>query len=221
MNIRIEFVFFENLLTIISIGVSIFIAYHIFFLSKRITFKDKLAHYKAVEKLVKEILGKIYDAKQRNRVYIVDIDMYDKYPSNDSGRYSHIAGGLKDSAIDGVEIVLFETETVQHISGDKYRKAKDGTDRAYRIGVIPYERIIDFKLDGDGANNSPLIYCKFKPKWVINKNRPIKIAGIKIPRLQKEWFPFAKYRYYRKNPNYDSRKNYYWEIYSEPIRLLD
>lgn len=98
---------------------------------------------------------------------------------------------------------------------------KSGSDYAYRVGVIPYEWIIDIKLDGDGANNSPLIFCKFKSKWRANKNHPITIAGIKIPRMCKEWFPFVKYRYYRKNPNYDSLKNYYWEQYSESIKLVD
>lgn len=90
----------EVALSIFSIIISTFIAYHIFFLSKRLSMRDKLAHQKIINEYISRLKSEIYSKKRCSRVYLVDADVYEKYyPNNDNkfGRYSHIKGEIKDA----------------------------------------------------------------------------------------------------------------------------
>lgn len=50
----------EVALSIFSIIISTFIAYHIFFLSKRLSMRDKLAHQKIINEYISRLKSEIY-----------------------------------------------------------------------------------------------------------------------------------------------------------------
>lgn len=53
----------EVALSIFSIIISTFIAYHIFFLSKRLSMRDKLAHQKIINEYISRLKSEIYSKK--------------------------------------------------------------------------------------------------------------------------------------------------------------
>ncbi len=63
----------EVALSIFSIIISTFIAYHIFFLSKRLSMRDKLAHQKIINEYISRLKSEIYSKKRCSRVYLVDM----------------------------------------------------------------------------------------------------------------------------------------------------
>lgn len=101
--------FFNIIIAIIGISVSIFIVYHIYFLSKRLTFKDKWQHRKDIDAKVRQLQSEMWYGNRRNRVYLVDISTYEYYPdTTPNGRLSHISGVMKGCYLGGVIIERHE-----------------------------------------------------------------------------------------------------------------
>lgn len=182
---------------IIGVVISSIIAYHIYYLLKRMTFKDKWQHRKNIESKVRQLQSEIWYENRRNRVYLVDINTYGYYPgSSPNGRLSHLVGGMKGCYLGGVII-----ERNQQIL---FNDENENIQKAVKFGIIPYDWIIDIDMDGDSANSSPLIYCYFK------NNKGQKDEAIK-------YTPFKSYEYYRLNEDYNNDENYPWEIFGIQI----
>jgi len=190
---------FSIIISIIGIVISSFIAYHIYYLSKRLTFKDKWQHRLNIEEKIRLLQSEIWYKNRRNRVYLVDINTYKYYPGDaPNGRPSHISGGLKECYLGGVIIERHEQISLKDENGN--------IQKAVKFGVIPYEWIVDIEMDGDSANSSALIYCYFK------NNKGQKDEMIK-------YTPFQSYEYYLLNENYNKEVDYPWQIFGVQIDL--
>ncbi len=225
----------EVALSIFSIIISTFIAYHIFFLSKRLSMRDKLAHQKIINEYISRLKSEIYSKKRCSRVYLVDADVYEKYyPNNDNkfGRYSHIRGEIKDAFFNGIEIITETINVVQDTEGKYIRCSNEKLTennkmKAIKVGIIPYDWVIDINLKGDDTNGSALIYCYFRKKsnWKFERRVKLNKEGnmyrTKLCLLSREWLPFKTYEYYLLNPNFQENINYPWEIYLYPIKVYD
>lgn len=187
------------IINVIGILITSFIGYHLYYLSKRLTFKDNWLHRKNIEEKIKKLNSEIWYENRRNRVYIVDVDTYDFYPGTaPKNRPTHIVGGLKNYHLGGVIIERSSRISVT----DEY-----GIDiKVVKFGIIPFSWIVDIELEGDSANSSALIYCYFK------NTDGKKDEGMKFT-------PFKSYEYYILNEEYNEATNYPWEIYSANIDL--
>lgn len=191
--------FLSIIISLIGIAISSFIAYHIYYLSKRMTFKDRWQHRKNVEAKVKQLQSEIWYKNRRNKIYLVDINTYEYYPgATPNGRLSHISGGLKECYLGGVIIERHEQILLKDGNGN--------TQKAVKFGIIPYDWIVDIDMDGDSTNSSALIYCYFK------NNKGQKDEATK-------YTPFKFYEYYLLNEDYKKDNNYPWEIFGIQIDL--
>jgi len=156
----------ENYGWFISLLIQSFIAYHIFFLSKRLSDKAKLEHKERIKKKAEELkLGK--------EVYLVNVKRYFKdYPSNKEkmfGGYSHIKAEIKTTRFDGIEFFCGIKEIYRRPDGcltfnSESEKTAQEKIKVFEVGVIPYEWIEYIDLRGDEHGFVPLFFGDFKGK---------------------------------------------------------
>lgn len=207
---------------VIGLVVSSIIAYHVWFLSKRISKKAKLDHKKDIKNKIYQLLKEIYVTKsRRQRVYLIDIDVYEKYyPLNDNifERDSHFPAGLKGLSYDGVEFFTHGLTVYKSNSGDVCFTKKNVNDSPINVqivGLLPYDWIVDVEKNGDEHNTSSLIYCHFnnKSRWKFGRReldttmwkdgKPIQKTR-NVWRIYRTWSPFKKYKYYEKSTVYEA-----------------
>ena len=151
---------------------------------------------------------------------------------NKFGRYSHIKGEIKDAFFNGIEIITETINVVQDTEGKYIRCSNEKLTennkmKAIKVGIIPYDWVIDINLKGDDTNGSALIYCYFRKKsnWKFERRVKLNKEGnmyrTKLCLLSREWLPFKTYEYYLLNPNFQENINYPWEIYLYPIKVYD
>lgn len=188
----------------ISLIIQIFIAYHVFFLSKRISNREKLQHKDTIKNKAEELLWKVRQSKINSEVYLVNIKRYFKdYPSNTEKRfegYSHIKAEIKATRFDGIEFFAEPpVQVYQRSDGSlSFRgSAKEKAFNAFPVGVVPYEWIEHIDIEGDEYAFVPLFYCYFKGRtnWKFWK------------RFQFYGYPYKKMYYYRLNDGYDARSD--------------
>lgn len=196
-----------NLGWVIGIVIEIFIAYHVFFLSKKLSNRAKLKHTERIKRKAEELLLKINRNGLNRTTYLVNINRYFKdYPSNKQKRfegYSHIKAEIKAIRFDGVEFFAGMPVDVYKKSNGQLSfqgKNKERIFRSYPIGVVPYEWIEHIDLGGDEYGYVPLFYCHFKGKtnWKFWK------------RLLFFGYPYKRIVYYRES-----------EVYHEGSDLVD
>lgn len=158
-----------NIFEIAGIAISVFIAYHIFFLSKRISNSSKLEHKEKVKNSAQIILNKIQRENLRSKVYLVNSNRYFKdYPGNQEklvSGYSHIRAELKAVRYNGIEFFCSMPEQGYFTRDGKITLNSDGNKEAfliYQVGIVPYEWIEHVDPEGDEYGYVPLFYCKFK-----------------------------------------------------------
>jgi len=159
---------FNNLIGIISIIVGGFIAYHVYFLSKKIDLKDRLSHKENIRKTVDQILHESSRGIS-SRCELVNVKKYlTHYPdSNDKNKngYTYFGGELKALRFNGVEFFCGARELYKTNRGD-YSLQKKDNDRekfnAFEVGVVPYEWIEHIDPDGDEFSYRPQFFAKFK-----------------------------------------------------------
>jgi len=146
----------DNYVWILSLAAQVFIAYHVFFLSKRLTNKARLKHKENIKNKADKILYRIHSKKLRSKVYLVNINRYFKdYPSNEEKNFSgcsHIAAEIKSTRFDGVEFFAeMPRKVYRRPDGKLSFKKKDYKDEgnAYPVGLVPYEWIDHIDKDGD------------------------------------------------------------------------
>ena len=92
---------------LISLFIQGFIAYHVFFLSRKLSNRARLEHKEKIKQKAEELLSEIYRKKLTGEVYLVNIKRYFKdYPSNKEKRfegYSEIKAEIKATVFDGIE----------------------------------------------------------------------------------------------------------------------
>lgn len=156
---------------IISLFIQGFIAYHIFFLSKRLSNRARLEHKDKIKKKAEDLLSKTHRQKLNSKVYLVNINRYfNDYPSNKEKRfegYSHIRAEIKSTRFDGIQFFsAMPVEVYKKSSGRLSFKGKieEKVFNAFPVSVVPYEWIEYVDLDGDEYAYVPLFYCHFKGK---------------------------------------------------------
>lgn len=189
----------EHLWEIVSLLISIFIGYHIFHLSKRLSIKDRLEHKQKIKKEVEEHLYEIHSEGLNSEVYLVNINRYYKdYPSNSEKRfegYSHLRAELKAARFDGIEFFAeMPIQIYQKQDGKLYRKGEDHEKVfiAFPVGVVPYEWIEHIDFRGDEYGYVPLFYCRFGAP--ANWNFWRKLLFMR--------FPYKKIVYYKESETY-------------------
>lgn len=188
----------------ISLLIQSFIAYHVFFLSQRLTNRERLKHKDSIKKKADELLSEIRRKKLNSEVHLVNINRYFKdYPSNEEKRfegYSHIRAEIKTTRFDGIE---FFAEMPREV----YRK-KDGTlsfngtkkehvFNAFPVGVVPYEWIEHVDIEGDEFAYVPQFYCYFKGKTNWRFWKQLLFFG----------YPYKRMLYYRLSDVYDEHND--------------
>ncbi|MFA6486159.1 MAG: hypothetical protein WCT40_02225 [Candidatus Magasanikbacteria bacterium] len=159
----------ENLVGIIGIVVGGFIAYHVYFLSKRINLKDKLVHKDNIRKRVEPILEKIYKGRN-SKVELINLKKYlTNYPhSNEENRYgyTYLGAELKALKFDGVELFCGVREVYKNTNGTLTLKQGEGAVReSYNVleaGIIPYEWIEYIDEQGDEFSYRPQFFTNYK-----------------------------------------------------------
>jgi hypothetical protein len=158
----------NNLVGLIGILVGSFIAYHVYFLSKRLGLKDKLNHKKAIRRQVEPILEKIRQGVN-SKCELVNVKKYfTHYPQkNDETRdgYTYFTGELKALRFDGVEFFssiqeLYKTESGNFTLKKSYNERLNFN--VFEVGVIPYEWIDYVDPRGDEFSYRPQFFAKFK-----------------------------------------------------------
>lgn len=190
----------QNYGWVISISIQGFIAYHIFFLSKQLSNKEKLSHKERVKQKVEDLLAEIHKKGLNSEVYLVNINRYFKdYPANDEkilGGYSHIKAEVKSARFDGVEFFCSMPEQVYKKPNGKLSFSGEVSEKAFLafpVGIVPYEWIEFIDLNGDEYGYVPLFFCRFKANvyWKKSWRRFIPMG-----------YPYKKLVYYRESDVY-------------------
>ena len=210
---------YDWIIGLLSIAVSVIIAYHIHKLSKRLSTKENLTNIKLIKDQTKEIISEVYTIKgRRKKVIVINLKDIKKYPNGGS-----TAGSIKDATYGGVEVFLPEIRKI-YITKHNKLTLKGKNNKLYRevqvVGIIPYKWIEYIEPHGDEYNSCALrIFCRFKKynpylHFSFHKNY-FKLKGLKyLFKLNLYYFlPYSKFIYYTENPNYVEGNNYYWEQY--------
>lgn len=189
---------------IVSLLIQGFIAYHVFFLSQRLSNRERLKHKEIIKRNADELLLEIRRKKLNSEVYLVNINRYFKdYPSNTEKRfegYSHIKAEIKTTRFDGIEFFAEMPKEVyrKHDGSLSFKGTKkERVFNAYPVGVVPYEWIEHVDPIGDEFAYVPLFYCHFKGRthWKFWK------------RLLFFGYPYKRMLYYRLSDVYDERND--------------
>lgn len=201
----------------ISLLIQSFIAYHVFFLTQRLSNRERLKHKDAIKNKADELLSEIRRKKTNSEVYLVNINRYFKdYPSNTEKRfegYSHIRAEIKITRFDGIEFFAEPpVEVYRKPDGSLSFKGskKDKVFNAYPVGVVPYEWIEHVDITGDEYAYVPLFYCHFKGKTNWKFWRRFLFFG----------YPYKQMLYYRLSDVYEEKNDpmeMKYAYISEPI----
>lgn len=189
---------YGGFIEIIGILVGIFIAYHIYYLSKSIDYKQKLKHKEEIRKKANKILGRIRNENVNSEVYLINIDRYYKdYPQNEEkrGAYSHLKAEIKTTNFRGVEFFSISPISLyRKNNGNLTKKEIQNSEvlNAFPVSTVPYSWIEDIDPTGDEFNGCPLFFVKYKGRsfWGFWK------------RFGLYKHPYSKTDYYELNPNY-------------------
>lgn len=189
-----------NYIWVIGLLIQGFIAYHVFFLSKKLSSRTRLEHKEKIKRKVEELLSEIHKKKLNSEVYLVNINRYFKdYPSNKEKTfdgYSHIKAEIKSTRFNGVQFFCSMPVEVYRKQNGKLsfnRREEEFFFNAFPIGIIPYEWIEYVDLRGDEYGYVPLFYCHFRGKiyWKRSWRRFLPFG-----------YPYKEIVYYRESKVY-------------------
>lgn len=161
----------NNAVGLLGIVIGGFIAYHVFFLSRRINLKDRLVHKDNIRRRTEPLLGFI-SAGTARRVDLVNVKKYlTHYPnSNEETRhgYTYLRAEIKTLKFDGVEFFSGVQEVYKKQDGSlTLRPGPNRTSEPYNAleaGLIPYEWIEYVDVEGDEYGGYPLFFTRFNGK---------------------------------------------------------
>lgn len=191
----------NDIIQTIGILVGIVIAFLIYRLERRMSFRDKLAHRAKLQSEIEPLLREIKDGRRR-KVELLNVKRYEiDYPNNNEGKEGHTYWGaeLYRYGFNGIEFFssveeLYLTDTGEYTLKKTKKKAKFNVLVA---GVIPYEWIEYFDLDGDEFEGRPQFYVYFNGEL----RSDIAVKTYKVP--------YKAYHYYRSNEKYNKDTNPY------------
>ncbi len=178
---------------IISLLIQIIIAYHVYFLSVRLTNKAKLKHKTDILNKCQSLFRNIDTQEQAVEVHLVNTSRYYKdYPSNDLTLlgYSYIRAELKSARFDGLEFFVSLPENIYKRKDGKLTTHKGNNQlycKAFPVGLVPYDWIDHIDKDGDEYGFVPQIFCSFKGSLYWKNNLLKKIL---------RGYPYSKIMYY-------------------------
>lgn len=187
----------SDVIAVIGLLVSSFIAYNIYFLSKRLTFQDEMAHGAKIRKQVDGLLADIRKG-YNSKIEFINVKRYKKdYPHNNEKNrhgYTYQAAELKGYSYDGVEFFNSVQEAYLDTDGNvtlKKTKNKAGFN-VLEVGIVPFEWIVYVDPVGDDTAYRPQFFTKFKGK--IDKNRPHRV-------------PYESFRYCKPSEYYNPKND--------------
>lgn len=158
----------QNIVGMIGILVGSFIGYHVYFLSKKLDFEDKLSHKDSVRRQVEPLLGRIASGIS-SKSELVNVKRYFKhYPHNNERSrhgYTYMGAELKALRFDGVEFFCGVHEAFRDDGGRVYLHGGVGltqeASNIFAVGVIPYEWIEYVDARGDEFSYRPQFFIQF------------------------------------------------------------
>lgn len=182
MEINYTLNIWSDVLAIISILVSGFVAYHIYVLTKRLSAREKYEH----ELRITNAISKFPDGVN---LILADVEKYDKEDLRNES-YRKQGAGLFN-IIPAVGVEFMQRPTGEH----------DGVP----FGLVPFEWI-EYVRDYDSEDNKPIILCKFKGvKWYKNFRSPFEEINYyyKNPNFREGHDPYSfSYTHTKPNSNY-------------------
>ncbi|MFA6973484.1 MAG: hypothetical protein WC238_01945 [Parcubacteria group bacterium] len=159
----------NNIIGIIGIIISGIIAYHVYYLSRRLNLKGMLSHKDYIRKQVEPILQSIRQGVNR-KSELVNEKKYLKYYPHDNAfsrhGYTYMAAELKSLRFDGVEFFCGIKEIFKKQNGkltiQKENRVEPEKYNAFETGIIPYEWIEYVDSRGDEFSYRPQFFVKFK-----------------------------------------------------------
>jgi hypothetical protein len=181
----------SDVLAVIGILVSAFIAYNIYFLSKRLTFQDTLLNAAQIREKTDPLLADIRKGNS-SKIEFINVKRYKKdYPhNNEKSRHGYTYQGaeLKGYSYDGVE--FFNTVHKGYLDAEGKLTLTETKKAAgfnvFEVGVVPYEWIVYVDPIGDDTAYRPQFFAKFKGKFKT---------------------PYKTARYYRTSEHYDPKND--------------
>lgn len=187
----------SDVIAIIGVLVSAFIAYNIYFLSKRLTFQDTMLKAAQIREKVDRLLAEINKGSNR-KIEFINTKRYKKdYPHNNEENrhgYTYQAAELKGYSYDGVE--FFNSVHDGYLDADgnlTLKKTKKSAGYVvFEVGVVPYEWIVYIDPVGDDTAYRPQFFAKFKGR--IGKRGKYKV-------------PYKSFRYCKVSEHYDPKND--------------
>ncbi|HEY5587982.1 MAG TPA: hypothetical protein VIK86_03395, partial [Candidatus Paceibacterota bacterium] len=159
--------FMDNIVGIIGIIVGGFIAYHLFFLSRKINLKEELNHRSKLKRDIEPLLIKIRSGIS-SKVELINVKKYrTHYPDSnnlDVDGYTYIGAELKALKFDGVEFFCGIKDAYRNSDGKLTLQKENAVKQDFNIyeaGVIPYKWIEHIDIDGDEYSYRPQFFVKF------------------------------------------------------------
>lgn len=191
-----------NFIWVLTILIQWVIAYHVYYLSKKIWIDERLQHEQTVSSSIRYIRWDSYkgiDSSEFFReVLLVNKDnYYTKYPDNEHSIFSahtHEKVELMGLSFDWVECIMKVEELYEtnwgNLSFIKRKWSKPIT--ALKVWIVEYNNIYHIDQEWDEFSYRPKIFCSYiwDTRWYI------KLRRLRLTRLKT---PFIRYRYYKKN----------------------
>lgn len=162
--------FAENAVGLLSIIIGGFIAYHVYFLSKKLDLRDKLSNKNNLRKQVEALLTRIAKGIRRD-VELVNCKKYEKHYPNDNefneDGYTYLRADLKALRFDGVEFFCSMTQSVYKKSDGSLSFSTESPSqeeylRVFPVGIIPYSWIEFIDERGDEFSYRPQFFTNFE-----------------------------------------------------------
>jgi hypothetical protein len=156
----------DHLIEIIGILLGLFIAYHVHYLSKRTTLRDRLSHRDAIRAAVAPLLSRVRHGT--SKVELVNAKNYlSHYPDNAKtpAGYTFLGAEFKSLRFDGVEFFCAVKESYRTPTGDRSLSNVHGStpeENVLEVGVIPYEWMEYVDIGGDGFSGRSQFFTHFK-----------------------------------------------------------
>ncbi|HSX07525.1 MAG TPA: hypothetical protein VLG11_01395 [Candidatus Saccharimonadales bacterium] len=185
----------SDVIATISLLVSSFIAYNIYFLSKRLSFQDEMKHGAKIREQVDLLLADIRKGNS-SKIEFINVKRYKKdYPhNNEESRHGYTYQGaeLKGYSYDGVEFFNSAHDGYLDEKGELTIKKTDKQAGfgVLEVGVVPYEWILYIDPVGDDTAYRPQFFTHFKGR--IGKHGKYRV-------------PYRSFRYYKRNEDYDPK----------------
>ena len=174
-----------------------FIAYHVFFLSRRLSFQDEMAHGAKVREQVAILMSDIRKG-YNSKIEFINIKRYKKdYPHNNEENrqgYTYQAAELKGYSYDGVEFFNSVHDAYLDAEGKlTFKKTKKPAGfGVLEVGVVPYEWIVYIDPIGDDTAYRPQFFTKFKGR---------------IGKRGKYRVPYKSFRFCKVSEHYDPKND--------------